>query len=62
MKSKVQILWIDDYPQRSKRAKDLQDISGMNVKFISVRKVQLDEVMTQIRNEYDPEMVILESV
>ena len=62
MKSKVRILWIDDYPQRSKRATDLQDTSGMTVKFISVMNLQLDEVITQIRNEYDPEMVILDHI
>ncbi|MHC4112067.1 MAG: hypothetical protein ACYSUY_13415 [Planctomycetota bacterium] len=62
MKSKVQILWIDDFSQRKKQATDLKDTSGMNVKFIPVRGLQLDEVMTGIINEYDPEMVILDHI
>ena len=63
MKSKVQILWIDDYPQRSKRAADLQDASGMNVKFISVMNKDIEEEMARIRSDYyEPEMVIIDHI
>ena len=63
MKAKVQILWIDDYPPRSKRAMDLQEASSMNVEFISVMNKDLSEEMTRIRSAYhEPEMVIIDHI
>lgn len=62
MTSKAQILWIDDYPQRSARAMDLEDASGMNVEFISVKNKNLEEELVGIRDNYKPELVIIDHI
>ena len=62
MKRKGQILWIDDYPQRSKRATDLEDGSGMNVEFISVKGMNLEEELVRIRDNYKPDLVIIDHI
>ncbi len=62
MKSKAQILWIDDYPQRSMRASDLEDNSGMSVEFISVKNKDLKEKLVTIRDNYRPELLIIDHI
>ena len=62
MKSKAQILWIDDNAERKKQATDLQDESHMNVKFIYVKNKNLADVVVDIRESYKPELVIIDQI
>ena len=62
MSIKAKILWIDDNPSRKKQAMDLQDESGINVEFISVKDKDLEKVKMSIRDKYKPELVIIDHV
>lgn len=62
MSSKTQILWIDDNPSRKKQAMDLQDESGMSVEFISVKDKDLEKEKISIRDNYKPELVIIDHI
>ena len=62
MSSRTQILWIDDNPSRRKQAKDLQEETGIKVEFVSVKDKNLEEEKISIRNNYKPELVIIDHV
>ncbi len=62
MSSKPQILWIDDDPGRKRRAMDLKDESGMSVEFISLNNKDLEKEKISIRNNYKPELVIIDHI
>jgi len=63
MKSKAQVLWIDDYPQRKKRAEDLEDESGMEVKFLSIKNKNLEsELKENIPKSYHPDLIIIDHI
>lgn len=62
MKSKAQILWIDDNADRKKKATNLQDESHMNVAFVFVKNKNLEEELARIRKNYKPDLVIIDQI
>jgi len=62
MRSNAKILWIDDNPEREKRANILEEETGIKVEFISVKGMDLAVELPKIRKKYKPDLVIIDHV
>ena len=62
MKPSGGILWIDDNPDREKRAIQLEEATGLKVQFISVKGMDLEQELPTIRAKAQPGLVIIDHV
>lgn len=62
MKLSGGILWIDDNPDREKRATQLGEDTGMNVEFISLKGKDVEAELPGIRRRPRPGLVIVDHV
>jgi len=62
MKPSGRILWVDDNPDRKKRASQLEEATGIQVQFVSVQGKNMQEELPTIRDNPQPSLVIIDHV
>jgi len=62
MSTKDQILWLDDDESRETQSDNLEEKTGIHTKFVSLRNENVQKIIADIRDEYNPNLIIIDHI
>lgn len=60
MSNRLKFIWLDDYPQRERSAKNMAEKLNVEVEFISLKSKKVESVLKEVLEKEEPDLILMD--